>query len=173
MALALIATAFSVGSQIFGGIAQQKAAARQRRLANQLANDVLARGEFEAEVAGAQLGQLRGRQTAAAAAQGLALGEGTVATIAQQTQQMGERDIEQIRLNAAREAWGIRQQANVNYRAGMAEARGSFLGAATNLATSDVGQSLWNSTGDAWKLYTTRRKFDRAAKRVSSLDLGI
>lgn len=115
--LALFAAVTSLASGIAGAVGRERAAGRQRNFARQMADDVIAQGERQAEFATMDLRRLRGAQTAAIAAQGIDPTSGSAAQIAAQTEKFGQQDIEQIRMNAAREAWGIRTQANLNYRA--------------------------------------------------------
>ena len=115
--LALFAAVTSLASGIAGAVGRERAAGRQRDFARQMADDVIAQGEREAEFAEMDLRRLRGAQTTAIAAQNIDTTQGTAAQIAAQTEKFGQEDINQIRMNETREAWGIRTQANLNYRA--------------------------------------------------------
>jgi hypothetical protein len=115
--LALLAAVTSLASGVAGAIGRERAAGRQRNFARQMADDVIAQGEREAEFATMDLARLRGAQTTAIAAQGIDTTQGSAAQIAEQTERFGQEDINQIRMNATREAWGIRTQANLNYNA--------------------------------------------------------
>lgn len=170
--LALLAAVTSLGSGIAGAIGRERAAGRQRNFARDMADDVIAQGEREAEFATMDLRRLRGAQTTAIAAQNIDTTQGSAAQIAAQTERFGQEDIEQIRMNAAREAWGIRTQANLNYRAernaaiaGGLEAFGDFAGteAGGNLlrkvgrGAKRLGGTLLTRASDAWANYRSRR----------------
>lgn len=117
--LAAIGLALSVGSQLFGSVAGMRAAGANRRFARQQARDVLDRGEEDVVAYRRDLAQLLGAQRLGAAAQGIDVNQGSAAQIRQQTETFGEQDVEMIRENARRQAWGIRTQANLDYRAGI------------------------------------------------------
>jgi hypothetical protein len=178
MGLALAATVFKLGADLFGAVGRRRAADRQFEFAKQMANDVIARGEREAEFATMDLSRLRGAQTTSIAAQGIDTTQGSAAQIAEQTQRFGEEDINQIRLNAAREAWGIKTQAKLNRTAGrnqafaeglsgVAEFAGDYMEIrdAQKKADDDRAKAglpprrtLLNRAADAWNNYTSRRR---------------
>jgi hypothetical protein len=160
--LALFAAVTSLASGIAGAVGRERAAGRQRNFARQMADDVIAQGEREAEFATMDLRRLRGAQTAAIAAQGIDPTSGSAAQIAAQTEKFGQQDIEQIRMNAAREAWGIRTQANLNYRAERNAAIAGGIGAVADFAGTDVGRTLMTRPADAWKSFQARRMVTRA-----------
>lgn len=135
-----------VGSKI----AQQRTAARlarqQRSFAEQAAEDVEARGAQDIEQYQAQLSQLRGAQRVAGAAQGLSLGDGTMQQIAQQTEAIGAEDVRRLRENIRREAFGIRTQGQIDFRAGMAQSRALGIEAAgTLLGAGRKGYDWWST----------------------------
>jgi hypothetical protein len=157
--LALAATIVNLGANLLGASARTKAAKQQQRFANQMAEDVLARGEREAEFATMDLARLRGAQTTAIAAQGIDVTQGSAAQIAEQTQRFGEQDIEQIRLNASREAWGIRTQANLNYRAERNQAMAQGVAAVSQFATDPAGgRTLATQAKNSWTNYISRSR---------------
>jgi len=137
------------GSMISQSRAQAQAARENRRFAEMAATDVEARGRQEVSAFERQLSQLQGSQRVAGAAQGLDLTQGTMAQIASQTQAIGAEDVRRLQENVRREAWGIRTQANINYRAGMAQAQSTGLEAAGTLLRA--GRSGWD-----W--YTNRNR---------------
>lgn len=84
--------------------------------------------------------QLKGRQRAAMGANGIALDSEAALNILTTTDVMGEVDANTISANAARQAWGYRQQAAENTAAGVmnrASAKGirPFMSGATTLLT--------------------------------------
>jgi hypothetical protein len=142
-------TVLQAGAKVAGASATRRAAAENRRFAEAAADDAIARGEEQAERYGMDLSRLLGRQRAViAGAQGLDPNQGTAGQLRQQTEAFGEQDMATIRLNAAREAWGIRTQASINQRAANAQATAMTIGAA--------GTLLGGAT-DAWQEYSTRR----------------
>lgn len=160
--LALVSAITSLASGIGGAIGRERAAGRQRDFARQMAEDVIAQGERQAEFATMDLARLRGAQTTAIAAQGIDTTQGSAAQIAAQTQKFGEEDINQIRMNATREAWGIRTQANLNYRAERNAAIAGGIGAvanfAGNTAAQEAGRTLLTRTSNAWQRFQQRRR---------------
>ena len=157
--LALAATVVNLGANLFGALGRRRAADKQYEFAKQMANDVIARGEREAEFATMDLSRLRGAQTTSIAAQGIDVTQGSAAQIAEQTQRFGEEDINQIRLNAAREAWGIKTQAKLNRTAGRNQAFAEGLSAVASFGMDPAGgRSLVTRASDAWNNYTARRR---------------
>lgn len=163
--LALFAAVTSLASGIAGAVGRERAAGKQRNFARQMADDVLAEGERNAEFATMDLRRLRGAQTAAIGAQGIDVTQGSAAQIAAQTQKFGEEDSAQIRMNATREAWGIRTQANLNYNAERNAAIAGGIGAVADFAGTQVGRTLATRTGDAWKSFQKRRGLSSALDR--------
>jgi hypothetical protein len=159
--LALAATVVNLGANLFGALGRRRAADKQYEFAKQMANDVIARGEREAEFATMDLSRLRGAQTTSIAAQGIDVTQGSAAQIAEQTQRFGEEDINQIRLNAAREAWGIKTQAKLNRTAGRNQAFAQGLAAVSSFGmdsvTRQAGGTLMTRAQDAWTSYGKRR----------------
>lgn len=149
--MAALATAvmltLQTGSMIAQSRAQARAARANRRFAEMAATDVEARGREEVTAFERQLSQLQGSQRVAGAAQGLDLTQGTMAEIARQTQAIGAEDVRRLQENVRREAWGIRTQADINYRAGMAQAQATGLAAAGTL----IG-----AAGSGWEWYKGR-----------------
>ena len=157
--LALAATVVNLGANLFGAIGRNRAAKRQQRFANQMADDVLARGEREAEFATMDLARLQGAATTSIAAQGIDTTSGSAAQIRAQNQEFGEQDINQLRLNAAREAWGIRTQAKLNYQAERNQAVAGAASALTQFGMDPAGgRSLITRASSAWNNYTARRR---------------
>jgi len=128
-----------------GGIAQAQASRTQGKIARSQAelnaqiaesqaSDAIKRGEKEASAHKMKVKQMMGSQRAALAAQGLDLsGESAMAGVGD-TAYFGEMDIQQIKMNAYREAFGYKQQASnlksqgrLDYLAGRAGATSSFL----------------------------------------------
>lgn len=127
------------------------------RIAEVGAQSALLRGQKQASALTLKAGQLKSRQRASMAANGIDLGVGNAAEIQASTDIMAEIDKNTIETNAVYEAWGYRSNAT-NYQnealmkragadsisPGMAAA-GSLLGSAGTVASS--WYSL-NKTGD-------------------------
>lgn len=160
--LAIVAAVTSLASGIAGAVGRERAAGRSRDFARQMAEDVIAQGERQAEFAAMDLRRLRGQQTTAMAAQGIDIGQGTAAEIARQTEEFGQQDIEQMRMNAAREAWGIRTQANLNYRAERNAAIAGGIKAVADFAGTNAGRTMLTRPVDAWRSFQARRQVTNA-----------
>ncbi len=104
------------------------------RLAELNADDAVRRGDKEAEAHKRRVKQLVGAQRAALAAQGIEIDADSALDVQEDTKLQGELDVQTIKNNAWREAWGYKVQAN-NYTsqgkfaqlAGKAEATSSIL----------------------------------------------
>jgi hypothetical protein len=81
------------------------------RMAEQSAQGELLRGEREYQSSRLRTAQLKGRQRASLAANGVDLGVGSAAEILTSTDVMGETDANTIQANAIKSAWGHRTQA--------------------------------------------------------------
>lgn len=113
--------AASAGMAIAGGIAKGNAeknagnaalsAAQQNKLAaDRAADDALVRGEFEAGKVQAKAEQMVGEQRVGYASQGVVVDQGTALQTQVDTAGMAAIDMETVRSNARREAWGLRVQ---------------------------------------------------------------
>ena len=123
------------------GKANQKINNYNAAVADMQATDALARGETTASEAGTKTRELIGAQKAAYAAQGIDVTTGSAAEVQDQTQQIAQRDIQTIRLNALREAWGYKSQAKgmrmagkYAYQGGVNNAIGTGLSGAGQVA---------------------------------------
>lgn len=163
--LGLIALVASVGSQVAGAVGQQRAASRNRRMADRVAQDVLDRAAFDVARYQDELDLLGGQQVVAAAAQGIDPTFGSAAMLQEQTRRIGAEDIAQIRLNAEREAWGIRTGARNAERAARNQLIATGIGAAGML-----GGTLLTRGGDAWQNWQGRRTLNAAARRGTFSD---
>lgn len=112
------------------------------RIAELAAQQELSRGQWQAAQVSGAAGQLKSRQRAALAANGLDLGVGSAAELQASTDFMKEADVQQTLSNALRSAWGYRL-AGTNYanRATMA----SGAAGAINPGMSAAGTLLTNA----------------------------
>lgn len=146
-ALTLASMAVQGVGQIQRGRAEARAARQNRRFAEMEAQDVLARSNEDVAAYQRELRQVTGQQRVALGAQGIDVTQGTATEIARQTAAIGEMDVATIRRNAQRQAWGIRTQADINYRAGMAQAQATGMQAAG---------TLLQAAGTGWDIYRRR-----------------
>lgn len=103
-----------------------------------LAKDALARGAEKAQDEQMRLGQLMATQRAAAGSSGVKGNTGSVADVEADTARIGQIDLNRIRNNAFREAWGLKvrgseagTQASLDEEAGQAGTVTTLLGGAT------------------------------------------
>jgi hypothetical protein len=123
VAQATVATQIGAGltstfGSYYGASAQKRGLESQARVAEINANiadlgaeSSLLQGNSEIAKLTMQTGQLKARQRVSMAANGIDLGVGNAAEIAASTDLMKEIDIDTIKSNAARTAWGYRSQA--------------------------------------------------------------
>lgn len=153
-----LATA-SMGLQVAGGITSAAGAYGQSKatkaaynyqaavsrnnaqIAEWQAQDALTRGGKAEQSQRLKTAQLKGTQRATLAARGVAIDEGSALNILQDTDYMGELDAATIRDNAAREAWGHRNQAagytsDASMLSNRAAAESPLRAAGTSLLTS-------------------------------------
>jgi len=126
-----------------------------RRLGAAQADDALARGSIEEQRYRREIAQIVGAQKATFGARNVTV-SGTALDLLSDTAQVGEEDALTIRNNAAREAWGYRNQANEASRWGANQRTNSRAAAGGTLLTSGAqayGQSggSVNKVTDWWK----------------------
>jgi hypothetical protein len=117
---------------------QAEMAAINARVAEISARSALEAGKHEAAQTGMQYGALRGRQRATLAANGVDLGVGSAAEIQASSAIMKQIDLNTIKANSVRTAWGIRTQ-GVNSQA---EAR-MFSASASGISPSSGAMSTF------------------------------
>lgn len=112
------------------------------RIAELGAQSALLQGKSEVAKLTQQAGQLKGRQRAALAANGVDLGVGNAAEIQASTDLMKEVDAQTIKSNALRTAWGYRTQ-GMNYQ------NKALTDRATASGISPVGSGISSLLGGA------------------------
>jgi hypothetical protein len=131
-------TLIGAGIDVAGKLAQGKQDAAtgetNRRLGMAQANDALLRGTKEETRYRRIIAQVAGQQKADFGARNVAV-SGTALDLLGDTAQIGEEDALTIRNNAAREAWGYRNQANEASRWGANQLNNSRGSAAGTLLT--------------------------------------
>lgn len=133
---------------------QAQIAANNAQTANELAADALNRGVTAKLQQQLRTRQLAGTQRASMAARGLDISDGSALDILTTTEFMGQVDANTVSDNAAREAWGFRNQ-SANYAANSANLRmrsdsiSPFAeGASTLLTSAGRVASTWYGTRD-------------------------
>lgn len=161
------------GISIAGDMAQGKqdaaTAETNRRLGLAQGQDALLRGSIDEQRYRREIAQVVGAQKAAFGSRNVTR-SGTALDILSDTAQLGEEDALTIRNNAARQAWGYRNQANEASRWG-ANQQANALGRAGNTLLTSGAQAYgtwasdgggvknwWQSRNDIAPVKTTVRK---------------
>lgn len=108
---AVVGTAVAVKSSNDAQDYQNKVDANNAQLARNQAADAAAQGDLESERSAWRTRAIEGQQRAAIAAQGIDSEFGTPAELLGETALFGEMEQQQIRLDAARRAWGFNADA--------------------------------------------------------------
>ena len=135
--------------------AAKAAGNRNAILAENAASDALQRGEADAARVRMQDGALAGKQRAALGSSGVDVNQGSAARVQEDTAAITAIDVETVRNNAAREAWGLRTQ-GLNYRANAAAAGR----AGQNAVTSDIIGGAASATSAVVGSLNSRGYFD-------------
>lgn len=151
----IASTAVTAGASIMGGIAQSQQASyaaniaeQNRRIATTQANDAANNTALEAQRRYRQIGQTKGAQQAALAANGVDINFGTSVDLQRDTAMIGAEDIGQIYkagnekvVGLDREAWNYGAEASAQRAKGkgaivqgILEAAGTALGGASQVA---------------------------------------
>jgi hypothetical protein len=109
--IALVGAAMTVDSQNKAQDYQNKVDANNAQLARNQAADAAAQGDLESERSAWRTRAIEGQQRAAIAAQGIDSEFGTPQELLGETAMFGEMEQQQIRLDAARKAWGFNADA--------------------------------------------------------------
>lgn len=141
----LIGASASMAGDIEQGKMDEATAETNRRLSMAQANDALLRGTIEESRYRRQIAAVVGGQKAAFGSRNVTV-SGTPLDILSDTAQIGEEDALTIRTNAAREAWGYRNQANEASRWGAnASANAKGRAASTLLTAGAQAYGTWGS----------------------------
>jgi hypothetical protein len=140
---------YSASAQKASMKAQAAIADTNARIAELGAQSALQQGQQQVAALTMQAGQLKSRQRAAMAANGIDLGVGNAAEVQASTDIMKEIDSATLEANAVRNAWGYRTQA-VNYQneALMSRASAKGINPGMTLATSLIGSAT--SVAGSW-----------------------
>jgi hypothetical protein len=148
----LLAASAAVGA--YGAYSSSQAAKAQAEYQSDVAQanatmagyqreDALRRGEEDAQQAARQAERMRGTQVARLASNGLDITSGSSLSILEDTAFFGAQDVQTIRNNAAREAWGYSVQADNE----MASSQMYSSAARAQNSTRAAGLSLLSSAG--------------------------
>jgi hypothetical protein len=150
--LAAAQTAQSVIGARQGARAARKTAGFQAGILEQQAQDTIGVGNEQAGVEEARTRGLTGAQTASYAAQGIDTTSGSAADVIGSDAKSGAIEAQQIRNNAAREALGLRKQAQLVRMGGQAAAQG-YRNQATGSLLSGAAQlyGIYNAYGRSVK----------------------
>lgn len=139
-ASSLIGTGVSAIGQMQQGKQQAAVAKTNAELSQQRALDAQRRGSVAEGQQRTQYQRFIGAQRAAMGASGVVSDVGSSGDVLAETAGMGERDAQQLRVNAEREAWGFANEANMyGYQAktarqsGIYKAGATFLGGANDI----------------------------------------
>ena len=146
---AIIGGVTQVGGGVFGGYgsiiagnANQRMAEREADVLDYRASLAVENGAFAAEQTRKQGKAAQGAQKTGYAAQGVVVGDGSSGQMLDQTSKLSEQDALQIKLNAAREAWGMKEQAKqTRYQGDMAKFKGRLDAIGGILGTGGKGAS--------------------------------
>lgn len=148
MVLTAVGTGVSAYSQYQQGQYNAQMAEANARNAELAAADATARGDAEAAMQRMQVSRLIGRQRAAFAASGVDAASGSALDVLGDTAAFGQLDVDTIRSNAAREAWGLQSQAASDRYSARVSRRMGTIGAGATLLTGGaqvgtMGYSRW------------------------------
>ena len=125
LVLQAVGGATSAYGSIQAGNANQRMAEREADVLDYRASLAVENGAFAAEQTRKQGKAVQGAQKTGYAAQGVVVGDGSSGQMLDQTAKLSEQDALQIKLNAAREAWGLKEQAKqTRYQGDMAKLKG-------------------------------------------------
>lgn len=154
---------YSASAQKASLKAQAAIADTNARIAELGAQSALQQGQQQVASLTLQAGQLKSRQRATMAANGIDLGIGSAAEIQASTDIMKEIDMATVEANAVRSAWGYRTQA-VNYQneALMQRATAKGISPGATLASSLLGTAT--SVAGSWYAMNKVGAFDGSTR---------
>jgi hypothetical protein len=131
----LIGSGISAAGQIAEGKQNAADAETNRRISMAQAQDALLRGTLEEQRYRRTIAMVAGAQKAHFGSRNVTMSGSALDALAD-TGQIGGEDIQTIRANAARQAWGYRNQANESSRWGQNQLNNSYAGAGSTLLTA-------------------------------------
>lgn len=150
--LAVAKTGYDVYSDVQGAKGARKTANFQAGILEQQAQDTIGIGSQQAGVEEARTRGLTGSQRTSYASQGIDITSGSASDVITSDQKIGAIQAQQIRNNAAREALGLRKQAQLVRMGGQNQAQ-SYKNAATGSLLSGAASlyGIYNSYGKSVK----------------------
>lgn len=137
---------------------QAQVSANNAKVAGWQAESAEARGVDDAMNIGRKQADMRGKQSAAMAANGLDLGSGSPAAVLEQTDYYGLADQKSATQNASDTAWGLRTKGQSYTAEGeMAKAKGDSINPFMSGATSLLGSA--GNVADKWSTANPGKKF--------------
>ncbi|SER46301.1 MULTISPECIES: virion core protein, T7 gp14 family [Pseudomonas] len=154
---AAILPALAVGSGVLGAvnsIGQANAAAatakRQAGYLNTQAAQTIEQGGYQSDQALTQGQHVIGAQRAAYGGGNIDVNSGSALRVQESAQTLSEEDAQNIRLNAARQAWGYQTQAKEVVNQAKQQKKSAAMSAVGSLLTAGAGAySLYGSLGSA------------------------
>lgn len=144
-ALSTVGAGVSAFGQYQQASYQSRVEQQNARLAADRSRDALRRGQIEAERYGREASREQGALRASMAANNIDPGYGSAADVRGDAATYAAQDIETIRENAAREAWGFEVDAmnsRARARSYRGAATGALVGGAFGMATTALGGAV-------------------------------
>ncbi len=129
------------------GAYMKQQAQTNARLSMMSADDAIKRGDLESGKVRRKASQVLGAQKVNAAAQGIDINSGSAADLQTETEVMSDHDINTIKNNAWREAWGFRVQAQNYEGQGNMAAIGAKYGARQTMLTGGMNALNYAARG--------------------------
>ena len=169
-ATSAVGSYFSAATQKENLRGQAAMAEINARISEMGAQSALMQGQHETARLTLNAGQLKGRQRAALAASGVAMGEGSAREIQASADILKDIDKNTIMANAVSQAWGQRMQA-VNYQneALFARANAKGIKPFASAATSLLGSAT--QVASSWYQFKNTGAFDPQTKPVEGMSL--
>jgi hypothetical protein len=147
--------------QIQQGKAQQEAYNANAKTQRLQALDAERRGSIEEGQQRQRVNQVLGAQQARQGGSGVVAGQDTGADVLAESAEYGARDAATIRVNAVREAWGLRTQAANDQAQGRAAGQAGYARAGSTFLSSvnTFSQSPW------WERWKSQSEFDTIKAR--------
>lgn len=142
------------------------------RLAELGAQSALSQGAQQSASLTLKAGQLKSRQRASLAANGVDLGVGSAAEIQASTELMKEVDKNQLELNALRNAWGYRAQ-GVNYQNEALAKRAQAASTSPAMALAGGLLSGATSVASSWYMFSKDGALAQAAPAADVIGSGL
>lgn len=146
LATSVVATGITAYSSIQQGEYAAKVANEEARAKDFMARDALQRGVLAEEQQSLQIRRTLGTQLARYGASGVDISSGSPLMVMADTAGLGEMDILMARNNAAREAWGLKEEGKILRSQGAMARKSGYMQAAASLLTGASDSfGIWKS----------------------------